>query len=400
MTEIQCILTPEGKRALDNLLNQVYPHAKKRNKAKISAHTDLTRDTINRILGTEKQPEPKPVQRQTLEHLFSCLNKQIKQNYRDANPQGQKESGEAYKKRIGESLKSLYQCPFRNQYWTDDIDAAHQSTAIASSLLEPVAQSVGYLSDAQTLAHLLWKLDYAKEEEEFTTTLCQLNRSGAFMVRCHDTKVQGWLVKRLAKAAGFFEMAEKISINMGSLSRIDELWDKFPKKLRRSPVSSKSMIEDLSKLCQERPVIIVLSRFQRADKTMQHQIINEFWMPLLNQVNTASRRSWRSRLVLFLVEEGGDIHIKTVSPDEAKNSEYPVLLPPLIEIKSGDVRDWFKDDVFELLVQRRGDGEAEAFMRNNNIASPGSTPWNTLENICNEFRYDITEIEPSWRLAG
>jgi hypothetical protein len=218
---------------LDDLLKQAYPHAKKRNKAKISEHTGLTRDTINRILGTEKQPEPKPVQRQKLDQLFRCLNRQIKQNYRDANPQGQKESNEAYKKRIGEALKSLYEFPFRNQYWTDDIDADHQSTSIASSLLKPVAQSVGYLSDAQTLAHLLWKLDYAKEEEEFTTTLCQLNRSGAFMVRCHDTKVQCWLVKRLAKAAGFFEMAEKISINMGSLSRIDELWEKFPETIAR-----------------------------------------------------------------------------------------------------------------------------------------------------------------------
>jgi hypothetical protein len=49
------------------------------------------------------------------------------------------------------------------------------------------------------------------------------------------------------------------------------------------------MIEDLSKLCQERPVIIVLSRFQRADRTMQHQIINEFWMPPMNDPAASGR---------------------------------------------------------------------------------------------------------------
>jgi hypothetical protein len=40
----------------------------------------------------------------------------------------------------------------------------------------------------------------------------------------------GWLSDWL-RLLVFFEMAEKISINIGALSRIDELWDKFPKKL-------------------------------------------------------------------------------------------------------------------------------------------------------------------------
>jgi inactive STAND len=398
----QYLLKDEGWTALNQLLNLVYPGGKKLNKAKIAEHTGVRRDTLNRIFGTAKNPDPLPVQCKTLEKVFEELNKQVKRNYREENRQGDKECDEDYKARIREGQKALKHIPFHHFYMEEFEDCQSFPTLPVDFTPETRSLSVSSsipLDNAQTLAQLLLTLDYAREEAEFKSVLVRLKHSGAFMVRCEDTKARQWLVKRLAKAVGFFETAEKISINVGAISRIDELWSKFPDRLRHSPISSDAMIKTLGQLCQDRPVIIVLSRFHRADQEMQNQVIDGFWKPLLAQVNAlSSNRKWKSRLVLFLLEEGGDIHVPTVPPGEAQDPEYPVLLPPLVEIKSSDVEAWFNDEVFDLLVQRRGEMEAEKILQN--TAAIGSKPWNALEDICNEFGYEITDVEKAWGFAG
>jgi DNA-binding CsgD family transcriptional regulator len=82
----------------------------------------------------------------------------------------------------------------------------NQSPALQLKLLKNNLQ-------AQSVSESLWYLDYDDQEAEFKKCLKKLNPDGAFLIRAGQTKLQKWLVKRLAyKYVPNFERAEKISI--------------------------------------------------------------------------------------------------------------------------------------------------------------------------------------------
>lgn len=161
----------------------------------------------------------------------------------------------------------------------------------------------------------------------------------------------------------------------------------------------------MSQLCQGKTVIIVLSRLQQLDEEMQRRLIKEFWIPLVQRLDD-QQRDWRSRLVLFLVQDNpkpeavSNCPFEVVSPPAVSTPTYPVQLEPLIELALADVQDWFEREAFKLLAARIGQEAAERFMAQGQFARWESHPWTTLENICNVFQTEIAELEPYWKLAG
>ena len=79
----------------------------------------------------------------------------------------------------------------------------------------------------------------------------------------------------------------------------EEFWIDLAQQIGTQPKKE----EILRSLCHrqvERPIILTIYGFRDFGPT-QKKIIREFWEPLTGMMNQGSRRSGRSRVVLFLV---------------------------------------------------------------------------------------------------
>jgi hypothetical protein len=373
----RCELTPEGCKALDRLLKLVYP--KGHTEVALSADTGLTRDTLDKIfemLYRNAQKSVKPVQYIKFEQLFDRLNSKLDDQDKDQHK---------FQPRYCAEVDRLIQ-PKRPQHL-------------------PVVDG----SPVKQLDTSLRTLNYTTGQASFNESLKRLKPAGAFLLQVNDTRVQRWLVKRLAQEVVGFENGRRLEINVACLGgNFESLWSEFARQLKLPDGTAETTIARLSELCQGKTVIIVLSRLQQLDKEMQQRLIGEFWIPLVRQISSQHSQSqnWRSRLVLFMVQDGARAEVfpncpfRVVLPSAAKSPDHPVRLEPLIEFALEDVRDWFEREGANLLATLIGAEEAERFMQQDSISTWEQHPWATLENICNVFRTEIDNIEPYWKLAG
>jgi inactive STAND len=370
----RCELTKDGCNVLKQLLDVVYPGGC--TETALSEDTGLTRDTLDKIfemLHRNPQKPVKPVQYIKLEQLFDRLYRKLEQPDQD-------------------------QYRFQPRYCREVVGSTQPKRDKAS----PIDSSVLI---QQKLAMCLDSLNYTIGQATFTRLLSQCEPTGAFLLQVSDTKVQSWLVKRLAKQVPGFENGRRLEINVALLGgNFEYFWADLAKQLRLPYETAEATIASLSELCQEKTVIIVLSRLQRVDEGIQQRLMDEFWLPLAKQI-CAQSRDWRSRLVLFLVQDGvtsqhSSSPFKRFLSDQADPLVHPVMLEPLVEFASHDVRFWFAQEGFELLATQIGEEEAEKCIQQNQIFTWEPHPWDTLENICNVFRTKIADIERYWKLAG
>ncbi len=415
MAENRCLLTERGRSALDRLLEKAYPESKGLNKSQIQRDTRLSRDTLNKIFNEPYQP----VQKRCLEDLFERLNSKLKENYRTQNQYRRGEEQAAYERRVNQALKGIC-IEFRDAaYCTENIEERAPRSPSSNSQLRqfersPTPGSSRNLplsaSPQEQLDTLLKSLNYTKGQALFEESIRTLKPSGAFLLQVRDTKVQRWLVRRLVHQVPGFQNTRPLEINVALLGgEFEQLWSEFARQLKLTDGTAEATIANLSELCQGKTVIIVLSRLQQLDEEMQRQLIGKFWVPLVQQIGS-QQQDWRSRLVLFLIQDGERSEespkcpFSVVPPDEAMNPEHPVLLEPLTEIYSQDVQAWFEREGTSLLQARIGEKDAEQFMQQimqqNRLSRWETHPWTTLENICNVFQTEIAEIEQYWKLAG
>jgi hypothetical protein len=370
----RCELTLKGCEALEQLLKLVYPDGY--TETAINDDTGLARDTWDKIFdmlcGTQKPLES--VQYVKLEQLFDRLNSKLDDQDKEKHK-------------------------FQPRYCKE----VNRSVAIKQQKVSPVVSTI---PPKKQLATRLGSLNYTTGQATFNESMNRLKPAGAFLLQVGDTKVQRWLVRRLAQQVLGFENGRRLEINVACLGgNFESLWSELAGQLKLSHRTAEATIASLSELCQGKTVIIVLSRFQQLDEEMQRRLMGEFWLPLVRQIRSQPR-DWRSRLVLFLIQDGagtGEISrysFEVVSPDTAQEAEFPVRLEPLLQITSHDVKGWFEQEGYELLAAQIGLEEADKFMQQDQISDWEQHPWITLENICNVFRTEITEIEPYWKLAG
>jgi inactive STAND len=408
--ENQCFLTAEGRSVLESLIQKVYPRMKKLNKSKLREHTGLARDTVIKIFNQPYQP----VQKRCFEDLFRKLNEKLQEDYKNRNPARNGESQTAYELRIAQALKEI-RIVFNEDYLTDeDVDGqspsfispqrsrSNQSATSQSSQTSQISPLRG--SCHEELATLLGSLNYTMGQATFEESMKRLKPVGAFLLQVSDTKIQRWLVKRLAQEVSGFETGKRLEINMACLGNFESLWSELARGLKLPSGTAETTIASLSELCQEKTVIITLFRFQQLDLEMQQRLMAEFWCPLVRRIRS-QQLDRRSRLVLFLIQdgarskEGSQYPFQVVAADAAVHAEHPVMLEPLKQITSHEVEDWFDRKAWKLLAQIRGEG-AKRFIQPDQISTWEPHPWETLENICNVFQTEITDIEFYWKLAG
>ncbi|MCC5664143.1 caspase family protein [Nostoc sp. CHAB 5784] len=263
-------------------------------------------------------------------------------------------------------------------------------------------------SPEENISDLLYLLDYSTQQQDFTDVMTRCKES-AFLIQTENEMIQRWLVRRLAGCVPGFEKAKKSSIRISYSIRIDfnNFWQKF---MLENNLNRETVIQELAKLCETKSVIIAIYGLSSLDEAEIHEF-HQFWSDLVNKVRSIStstqQRSFRSRLVLLLAEKNDStvldkLHIfNFIQPPEINENQYSISLAPLNMILRDDVENWLAPDYVYNFIDRKED-EIQSIVDDIQNSCKGK-PYDVLNEICHTFfqvEYDITAIEPYWKLAG
>jgi hypothetical protein len=194
----------------------------------------------------------------------------------------------------------------------------------------PQKTSVNKIISSQQIAELMWNLDYSKptQEQRFKDTIDHNNSIAiAFSLAACDPTLQDWLVYRLIrslKRRKWLEIDLTPEESKFSAWNSMSIWQQIAEQIEDFTESN-----DFATYVNQRFVVIKVRKTQ-----LPHQevLINDFWHPLLEQLNSSSRdKENELRLLLFIVN---DSELKL-------DASYQVCcLEPILSIDSDDIRRW------------------------------------------------------------
>jgi hypothetical protein len=203
---------------LEALLKTVYPDGW--SESDLHRDTGLARGTLDKILNEPQQHQPRPaVHYIKIEQLFDRLGE-----------------------KLPDSLRSQY-C-FQPRYCQESPPRPAVIDPPPPPPLPPAANA------RQILVQKLWNLDYRDGQVEFEKLIQPSTVAVAFLVKTSDSKVQPWLIKRLARLVPGFTNAERfeIKISYRILQNFDHFWMELARRLNTSD-TAEATIARLSELC-------------------------------------------------------------------------------------------------------------------------------------------------------
>ncbi|MEO0868554.1 MAG: caspase family protein [Cyanobacteria bacterium J06642_11] len=254
----------------------------------------------------------------------------------------------------------------------------------------------------------LWSLDCEPQCHTFKTSTPRTRRAAAFVVQARDSRIQHWLVKRLVNQIPNVANAKVFSFTvpahpMWKQRNVNEFWVELANKLKCSNDSS-DIIEALVRVYQTKPIIIAMYGWPNINRsqTLQQQILDDFWKPLIEAVGSLKVQPLRSRAILFFAEGCSHSTLPRGEAVSAAESIFPIRLEPLTEITSEHIADWMESDtVFPILQQFISEDQIGSLI-SEEILEWSSEPATAIEQICYIFELEngIADIEAEWRLAG
>ena len=251
-------------------------------------------------------------------------------------------------------------------------------------------------SSKDNAADLFWHLDYKHQERDFIDRLEALEFCAAFSVVAPCEMTQRWLLNRLKKKIPNRQNALVIPpMNLSQhpmQCNFEEFWIDLSQQIGTQPQKE----EILKSLCHsqvERPIILTIYGF-RDFGPIQKKIIREFWEPLTGMMNQGSRRSGRSRVVLFLVDQ--------CRPNYDSLSIVP--LEPFDELLQKDVKIWFESDAVAKWCKKQkfGDRSGENWIDHEVPKDDWENPSLIFDRLCTKFQlgHDGMDIQDVWKWAS
>ncbi|MFN6468222.1 MAG: caspase family protein [Nostoc sp. SerVER01] len=259
----------------------------------------------------------------------------------------------------------------------------------------------------QTVADLLWLLDYSTQEQVFKKVI-QDCKERAFLVQTDEEKIQRWLVRRLGGCIGDFEQAKKYQVRIRSHQMrydFDAFWQEFKQNIVNE-LNRENVIQGLANLCKQKSIIIAIYGLSFLEKEKIYQFY-DFWSHLVNEVRSVEKRSFRSHLILLLAEKTESNLLEKLQPfnfiqlPTINEPQYCISLTPLEKILQKDVETWLcQTEVYDSLDLA---GDCLESIVENEIPNWSEKPLDVLEEICQsvfQIEDGIAAIETYWKLAG
>jgi hypothetical protein len=385
-----CELTEDGRKARDELLALLYPNGSYTD-TQLGRDTDVHRgQTIPKILGKKTGG----IQQGKLEQFFERLLRRLKGKV-DA--------------RNREVIDYLQKYQLRNPYeqiWEGDIAfylpnklykisissgiSKNYNRTTKKELLKPNHKSTSSFSN---VVDLLWRLDYKQQEREFEDALEEQNKCAAFSIVAPCETTQRWILNRLTRKislSGSALILPPIGLKQHPMRhKFEHFWEDLADRFGTKP-EPEAVLKGICHTEVNRPLILTVYEFRQFE-TVQRRILNEFWEPL-TQMIAESPRTERSRVVLFLVDQG--------CPTD--DTEKVLKLAPLEKIPQKDVRSWLNSPQIEQWWQPKfGDDFVDRLMEEV-LADNCQAPYAILDKMCFKFGVEggIVGVEEAWKWAS
>ncbi|MCG6133440.1 MAG: toll/interleukin-1 receptor domain-containing protein [Nostoc sp. LLA-1] len=271
-------------------------------------------------------------------------------------------------------------------------------------------QTTPSVINKQKAVELLRLLDY-KQQQDCFDELIQLN-TVAFFIQAPSLNVLNWLLERLIYNVPSSVKGRKFFIDFAKcLYHPDKFFSAFSSISNN--LASESVIEELSKICGNETVIIVMRKLNSLDKETSEKFY-DFWDSLLKKVSPNKNNDEGLPLVLLVaelenykykicplknnfkfVELNSSVIEKAINIDTFTGGKNIFNLSTLNKIQTQDVRKWLrKNEVLSFLNEVNNN-------INHQVSQWGEAPEDVLDSICQyvfNFENGIAEMDAEWKI--
>jgi inactive STAND len=258
-------------------------------------------------------------------------------------------------------------------------------------------------SSGEDLYRTLLRLGYRSQVRLFRR-LIQVESVAAFLIHGLPDYGQRWLLNRLVvQYVPNFLNGKVIVVNVSRKVRkndVSALWRDVAGRvgLRGKQYTPSEIAEQIFQCLQTQNVLLVFHEVDTMPDTTLSELIDNFWLPLVSEVQEQPSQAKKFKLLMFLIDYQGCVGAWEIPFAEELNSQgdskAPLRPPMITEFSESDLMDWMEMEYDKLpaVLTTQVDTTIQAILAN----SDNGVPEHVLEIICAESGCDWYEVSEKW----
>ncbi len=258
-------------------------------------------------------------------------------------------------------------------------------------------------SSGEDLYRTLLRLGYRRQIRLFRR-LIEAESVAAFLIHGLPNYGQRWLLNRLVvQYVPYLLTGKVVLVNVSRKVRkndVSALWREVAGRvgLRGKQYSPSEIAEKVYQWWQTQNVLLVFHEVETMPETSVSELIDNFWLPLINKVQEQQSQVSKFKLLMFLIDYEGCVGGWEVPFAEKLNSKWepqtPIRSPEINEFSDDDLTDWIDTEYDKLpaVLTARVDNTVRTILAN----SDNGIPELALEAICDRCGCDWYEELEKW----
>lgn len=255
----------------------------------------------------------------------------------------------------------------------------------------------------EALYRSLLRLGYRQQIRLFRR-LVEAESIAAFLIHGYPEYGQCWLLNRLViQYVPYFLTGKVIKIYASRKVRqndVSAFWREVAGRvgLRGKPYAPVEIAQQICQCLQTQNVLLVLHEVEKIPEATFYELIQEFWLPLVEQVSSQTCKPTKFKLLLFLVDYEGCVGSWEAPFSEQLSSTWepktPIKSPIITEFSDNDLVDWIETEYGELpsVLTANVDSLVESLLED----SEDGIPELVLDAICDRCGCDWYEESKKW----
>ena len=282
-------------------------------------------------------------------------------------------------------------------------EAEAEREQIGQELKLKELENTSISTSSEELYRTLLRLGYRQQIRLFRR-LIQAESVAAFLIHGYPDYGQRWLLNRLViQYVPYLLNANVIKVNVSRKVRrndVSALWRKVASRvgLKGKQYTLSEIAKGVCQWLQTENVLLVFHEVGKMPKNTLYELIQDFWLPLVSEVQEQQSQARKFKLLMFLIDYEGCVGDWEVPFVEKLNSNWepqtPIKSPMITEFSDDDLIDWIDTEYDKLPdgLTARVDNTVQAILAN----SDNGIPELALDIICDRCGCDWYEKSEKW----